>query len=216
MISGQGGFIPKEKTPKQSVPSPAPSKKGVSPVCIIGGVCGGLTVIGLIIVLIFVFFVFRSCSLPLFTPSFNTNNTSEQDKAADEAIALQKNIQPLVGTWVSGCLSSVSTWGRYEKHQFTINSDGTVVHSVWHSNNTSCTITPPIENTHYKISITAAGQINFKDTEKGTTLYDIYKISGGSLYFGHGYRGSYAAATTAGDSAANRISSLNTYIAYRK
>lgn len=123
--------------------------------------------------------------------------------------------QSLVGTWVSECLvpDPDSPWS--EKHQFTFNKDGTATHIRWSSDGHDCSPETTLTD-NYQYSLPAAGQIDLKDTEKGATIYDIYKISGNTLVFGHGFRNTLPYPASNGESAAGRIDSLNEYIVYKK
>lgn len=120
----------------------------------------------------------------------------------------------LVGTWQSACLvpDPNSPWA--EKHQFVFNSDGTAVHTRW-SNDKTCQPATMTLTDVYRYQIPAAGQINLIDTEKGMTIYDIYQVSGGTLYFGHGFRSGLPYSGD-GSSPSARIGTLNTYIKYQK
>lgn len=144
--------------------------------------------------------------------------------------------QNLVGTWESDCLvpDPESKWA--EKHQIIIKSDGTATQTGWSWFINDCTTLQP-ENTvisQYKLSIPAAGKINFtytgynnpqmsEDLQKtskisiGATFYDIYKVSGNTLEFGHGFRGdNLPYGSKFGGSDTERIDSLNSYINYKK
>ena len=145
------------------------------------------------------------------------------DKKADEVM---KNVAEsegaadpnLVGSWQTACLvpDPNSPWA--EKHQFVIEGDK-ATHTRWSDDTGANNCDKPNMTLvdKYTYAVPASGQINFNDTEKGTTFYDIYKVSSTSLEFGHGFRQSYAGANKiSGESAANRIDTLNTYLAYTK
>lgn len=120
----------------------------------------------------------------------------------------------LVGIWESACLvpDPNSPWA--EKHQFVFNADGTAAHTRW-SNERGCTPATMTLADVYRYQIPAAGQINLVDTEKGATIYDIYQVSGDTLYLGHGFRDNLPYSGSGG-SPSDRIGTLNTYIKYQK
>jgi len=139
----------------------------------------------------------------------STATTTDTSKNADSQI---------IGVWESECLipDPESKWA--EKHQFTLESEGTAVHIRW-SNDTvtrDCDQPTTTLTNKYTYEIPSAGQIDLHDTEEGVDTYDIYKISGNTLLFGHGFRNNVPYPSTHGTSSADRLNSLNTYIEYKK
>lgn len=122
--------------------------------------------------------------------------------------------QQLVGTWESACLvpDPDSPWA--EKHQFVFNADGTAVHTRW-SNDKTCQPASMTLTNEYRYTIPQSGQINLLDIAEGQTIYDIYQVSGSTLYLGHGFRSGLPYSGD-GSSPSARIGSLNTYIKYQK
>ena len=126
----------------------------------------------------------------------------------------------LVGTWTSDCLvpDINSPWS--EKHQFVIKDDGSAVHTRWSNDSMSHDCTPNWSNgtavSDYKLTIPQTGQVNI--LYSGQYIYDIYKISGTDLEFGHGFQAHYPAGydATQGNSESNRFHDLNNYIIYHR
>ena len=127
--------------------------------------------------------------------------------------------QNLVGTWVSDCLvpDPDSPWS--EKHQFVIKSDGSAIHTRWSSSGYECMAGETMTN-NYKLTTPSAGQIDIKDTDLNQTMYDIYKISGNTLLFGHGFRGDSTEMQVKdnnfGLNPETRFTTLNEFIVYKK
>lgn len=125
----------------------------------------------------------------------------------------------LVGTWVSDCLvpDPDSPWS--EKHQFIIGSDGSAIHIRWSSSGQECVADETVTN-NYRLTIPSSGQIDIKDNDLNQTIYDIYKISGNTLLFGHGFRGDSAAMQVKdnnfGLNPETRHTTLNEFIVYKK
>lgn len=123
----------------------------------------------------------------------------------------------IVGTWTSDCLVPDQNSAWSEKHRFVISTDGTAVHTRWSGNDHNCTATDTLVN-NYSYTIPQFGQINLTDRELGSTIYDIYQISAGTLKFGHGFQSPYPAGydATQGFSSNKRFHDLNSYIVYKK
>lgn len=146
-----------------------------------------------------------------------TPTKSSQVSTKQKAGKFDKN---LVGTWTSDCLvpDTNSPWS--EKHQMVIKDDGSAVHTRWSNDSTSHDCVPNWEfgtaTTDYKLTIPQTGQVNI--LYSGQTIYDIYKISGTDITFGHGFQAHYPAGydATQGQSESNRFHDLNTYIVYHK
>lgn len=141
-----------------------------------------------------------------------TTTTTETTKSSG------KIDQNLVGEWDTGCLvpDPNSPWA--EQHHFSIKSDGTAIHTR-KSGETCAGLN--LDNTDAaKMTVPAAGEINIAFTSgvaAGTTIYDIYQVSGNTLLFGHGFcnctdAGSASGGATAGD----RFNRLNTFLSYKK
>ncbi|MFA5051576.1 MAG: hypothetical protein WC544_00755 [Patescibacteria group bacterium] len=143
----------------------------------------------------------------------NTSVTSNGQQNTDSTATTGS----LVGTWTSDCLvpDANSPWS--EQHKFVFLSDGSAVHTRWSGSDHNCTVVDTLVNT-YSYVIPGTGQINLTDQDTGSTIYDIYLISGDTLEFGHGFQSPYPAGydATQGYSAANRFHDLNTYIIYKK
>lgn len=124
----------------------------------------------------------------------------------------------LVGKWETGCLvpDPDSDWA--EKHQFVIEGNK-ATHTRWSNDTASRDCANPTMTlvNNYTITVPAGGQINLFDSEAQATIYDIYKVDGSNLLFGHGFRGDNATySVNNGDSASTRIESLNPYLVYKK
>lgn len=194
------------------------SKKGCRPVSIVFAILGAL----LVIFAIWCFYRFWwSSNIPALvkispSPSSQFTRTSPKQSQGSGKVD-----SALVGTWNSDCLvpDQDSPWS--ERHQFVINADGTAIHTRW-SNDTmshdcSPSGTPGTLVNSYTISIPSAGQIDLTDTSGAGTMYDIYQVSSNTLMFGHGFRGDNSSYSgLSGGSAGERITSLNTFIVYRK
>lgn len=154
----------------------------------------------------------------------STATTKTSGKLAD---------QNLAGTWESDCLvpDPNSKWA--EKHKLIINKDGAATHTRqdWAMNDCASLQPTGTITDQFKLSIPAAGKINLSIVsmenprmEKsqanqlaGNTIYDIYKISGNTLEFGHGFRGDdLAYSGKNGGSETDRFDSLNKFIIYNK
>lgn len=150
-------------------------------------------------------------------------------------LMMKKSIDSaLVGNWQSVCLvpDPGSKWA--EQHFFTFKSDGTATHIRKSYFTPDCTTLQPelVITESYKVAIPSTGKINLTwtsydnaqaasigqgaSTYVGNTLRDIYKVSGNTLEFGHGFRNNNAYDGKAGMSEADRIGTLNTYIVYTK
>ncbi len=122
------------------------------------------------------------------------------------------------GSWASDCLvpDAKSAWA--EQHFFTFSGkNATYNRKAYYK--ASCEGTPDIkEEKHYTYTLEEKGQIDFYDTDAGTTFYDVYGIEGGvTLRFGHGFRNHQSTdLKNLGDNAAHRIPDLNLYIVYKK
>jgi len=142
---------------------------------------------------------------------------SETSQSSEKTLGeFNKN---LVGTWVSDCLvpDPDSPWS--EKHQFVIKSDGSAIHTRWSSSGHECVAEETVIN-NYILTIPSSGQIDIKDTDLNQTIYDIYKISGNTLLFGHGFRGDSIAMQVKdnnfGLNPETRFTTLNEFIVYKK
>jgi len=175
------------------------------------------------------------CNQCGITPA--TGTTAVETVKDDESITIEESIengeaskemdseesgkfdQNLVGTWVSDCLvpDSDSPWS--EKHQFVIKPDGSAVHTRWSSSDHECVAGETIIN-NYKLTTPSSGQIDIKDIDLNQTMYDIYKISGNILLFGHGFRGDSADMQVKdnnfGLNPETRFATLNGFIVYKK
>lgn len=155
-------------------------------------------------------------------------------ETATTTTASAKIDSALVGTWESDCLvpDPNSKWA--EQHFFTIKSDSPATHVRKSYFTTDCTTLQPelIITDTFKITIPATGQINLTWTALdnaqlssigmsatdyiGKTQYDIYKVSGNTLMLGEGFRNNQAYTGPDGMSEANRFTTLNEYIVYKK
>ncbi|MFA6493052.1 MAG: hypothetical protein WCV58_02875 [Patescibacteria group bacterium] len=154
----------------------------------------------------------------------NNSSTSTPSPTNSSQVATKQKSgsfdKNLVGTWTSDCLvpDSNSPWS--EKHQMVIKDDGSAVHTRWSNDSTSHDCVPNWElgtaTTNYQLTTPQTDQVNI--LYSGQTIYDIYKISGTNLEFGHGFQAHYPAGydATQGQSESNRFHDLNTYIVYHK
>lgn len=146
-------------------------------------------------------------------PAHSTQNSSSQASNGKTSTNSE-----LAGTWQTDCLVPVASNKWAEKHQFVIEGNK-ATHTRWSDDTGANNCSKPnmtITN-HYTYTIPVSGQINLTDTDQQLTVYDIYKVSGGTLEFGHGFRQDYAGANKInGDTEANRIDSLNAYLVYKK
>lgn len=139
----------------------------------------------------------------------------------------------LVGAWESDCLVPQPDNKWAEKHKFVIKADGAATHTRqdWAMND--CTTLQPngLITDQFKLTAPSSGKINLTYTASsnsrmdastaagftGQTIYDIYKVTGSTLEFGHGFRGdnlSYGSKT--GSAESDRFDSLNSFIVYHK
>lgn len=137
----------------------------------------------------------------------------------------------LIGTWNTGCLTPDADSPYSEKHTFVIMEDGeTAVKTDINYDKQNC-IGNTIVNKSTSFVLEIKGRVNEAVTEtlainltaaggdtSGSTLYDIYQVTGTTLLFGHGFRNllSYAGAESGGVTEAGRISTLNQYLVYKK
>lgn len=146
-------------------------------------------------------------------PTSSAQNSSSPAKGSKKTASSE-----LVGTWQTDCLVPVANNKWAEKHQFVIEGNK-ATHTRWSDDTGKNDCSKPdmtIAN-HYTYTIPVSGQINLTDTDQQLAIYDIYKVSGSTLEFGHGFRQDYAGANKInGDTEANRIDSLNTYLVYTK
>jgi len=145
------------------------------------------------------------------SPTSSAQNSSLQANNSKKSIGSE-----LAGTWQTACLvpDPNSPWA--EKHEFKIEANK-ATHTRWSNDTGSNNCSEP--NTtlvnHYTFTIPATGQINLLDTDQQETMYDIYRVSGNTLEFGHGFRNS-SELVSSGTTVANRINHLNTYLVYKK
>lgn len=125
----------------------------------------------------------------------------------------------LVGNWDTGCLvpDPNSPWA--ERHTFTINSNGTANHKRYAGDN--CGVIKEDHSDNITFTIPASGQINLTYTSgiaAGSTSYDIYKVTGDTLLFGHGFCNCSKdlASGKFGLTEATRFSELNNFLVYKK
>lgn len=125
----------------------------------------------------------------------------------------------LVGEWDTGCLvpDPNSPWA--ERHIFTINSNGTANHKRYSGEN--CGVIKQDNSDDITFTIPASGQINLTFTSgvaTGSTTYDIYKVSGDTLLFGHGFCNCAKDSLTGdfGLTEATRFSAINNFLVYKK
>ncbi|MFA6099065.1 MAG: hypothetical protein WCV50_06045 [Patescibacteria group bacterium] len=155
-----------------------------------------------------------ACATPTDTTA-NVNSTSRINASSAGNTTTASVDAALVGTWESDCLvpDENSPWS--EKHQFVINADGTAVHTRWSSGDHDCAPGDTLVNS-YTIK-TEQNQIDLNDLENDAIIYDIYKIEGTTLRFGHGFRGDHLAyPQNDGTTSTLRIENLNDFIVYHK
>ncbi|MFH0805245.1 MAG: lipocalin family protein [Patescibacteria group bacterium] len=173
------------------------------------------TVVWIILVLLFLLIISGGF---FFWRSFLLNDEVDNPKLENAlANATNRATSAIIGTWKSDCLvpDVNSSWS--EQHQFVINADGTAVHTRWSGSDHACTPEETLATT-YTYTIPQTGQINLTDQDSGSTIYDIYQVSGSTLKFGHGFQSPYPTGyvATQGFSAAKRFHDLNNYIVYKK
>ena len=157
----------------------------------------------------------------MFGSSFrNSDAGNKSSQTIPESLVNQNNLSPdyqkLIGKWSTACLvpDPKSPWA--EKHDFIFNADGSAQHWRW-SGDSCATISRDQFAQKYQIEIPATGQINFISTEGLGNFYDIYKIEGTGLYFGHGFRDKYPPGMRKfGNSPDERFDSLNAFLKYQK
>lgn len=175
------------------------------------------------IILLVVFGGYFGLAWVLRKADSGVSNITTNPSSSSQATTNQKTgkfDKNLVGTWTSDCLvpDINSPWS--EKHQMVIKDDGSAVHTRWSNDSISHDCTPNWQlgtaTTDYQLSTPQIGQINI--LYSGQNIYDIYKISGTDLEFGHGFQAHYSAGydATQGSSESNRFHDLNNYIVYHK
>lgn len=147
------------------------------------------------------------------SPSSNQNETQQSTGTTQGSVD-----QSLIGTWETDCLvpSPRDPWA--EKHQFVIEGNK-ATQTRWSDDSGANNCDKPNMTlvNNYIYTVPANGKINFNDIENGVTFFDIYKVDGSTLEFGHGFRLNYTGANKiSGETEANRIDTLNTYLIYKK
>ena len=196
----------------QNLSAPAPKKHSC---WLVGGI-----ILAVVIVLLFIasFLGFRIFSYPVMLLS------SYFDKSGNNStgVGVSENVDSaLVASWDTGCLvpDLNSPWA--ERHTFTINSNGTANHKRYSGESCATLSSTPDHDDNMNLTIPSTGKINLSYTSgiaAGTTVYDIYQVSGSTLYFGHGFCNCTKdlASGNFGSSEAKRVTALNTFLAYKK
>lgn len=146
-------------------------------------------------------------------PSSNQNETQQTADTTQGSAD-----QNLIGTWETDCLVPVIDNKWAEKHQFVI-KENKATHTRWSDDSGANNCNKPNMTlvNKYTYTIPASSQINFNDIENGVTFFDMYKVGGSTLEFGHGFRNDYTGANKiSGETEANRIDTLNTYLIYKR
>lgn len=169
-----------------------------------------------VIVIIFAGYVGSAAVLRQLDQTSPSSNQQETKQAQNTKQGLID--QNLIGTWETDCWvpSPRDSWA--EKHQFVFEKNK-ATHIRWSDMSGANNCDKPdltLVNT-YTYAIPTIGQINLNDLQNGVTQFDIYKIEGFTLEFGHGVRADYTGAKKiSGESEANRIDTLNIYLKYKK
>ncbi len=203
---------------EESNQPPEAPKKNTS--CLVIGI---IVAVALIILVVGGYF---GLAWVLRTTEKESGNLASATAVSDKATGKETSDSAIVGTWKTDCLipDPNSPWA--EQHTFTFKSDGTANHK--RSSGDSCAAIAQDNDDNYKYTIPSAGKINLTYVSgegtmadalgpAGQVIYDIYQVSGGTLYLGHGFRGdnlSYGENT--GGSEAQRFDSPNTFLAYKK
>jgi len=172
----------------------------------------------LVIVIVLVFILGAYLGLAAILRKVNEGESTSNPVGTQKA---GKFDQSLVGTWISDCLvpDPNSPWS--EKHQYVIKSDGTAVHTRRSSSGHDCSAETTLTN-NYKLTVvkngtsSSLGEVNILDTDQNITYYDVYQVNGNTLLFGQGFRNNLTYDSKQGTSEADRISTLNNYIIYKK
>jgi len=197
----------------QNPPVPTPKKK--SSCWLIGGI---ILAVGIVLLVAASFLGFRIFTYPAMLLDNYFNKTSDNSGSASFSPDVDS---ALVDDWDTGCLlpDVNSPWA--ERHTFTISSSGTANHKRYTGESCATLSSTPDHDDDMNLTIPSAGKINLTYTSgiaAGTTIYDIYQVSGDTLYFGHGFCNCTKdlASGNFGNTEATRVMSLNTFLAYKK
>ena len=149
-----------------------------------------------------------------------SRETPSQDLTLNDQDVFQGNrneYEKMIGSWDTGCLVADPKNPLAEKHEFAIKENGTARHQRLSGPNCENLVREKATN-QYKIEIPEIGKINFIALSKDSdNIFDIYKIEGSILYFGHGPRDWYPLSLrNFGGSLETRFDALNTFLKYKK
>ena len=145
------------------------------------------------------------------------NKNIPESKNTSQTTTGSKIDPNLIDQWDTGCLvpDPDSKWA--ERHTFDIRSDGTATHKRYSGDSCGTMVVDNTDNIYYKIP--SDGKINLTYSSgiaNGTTIYDIYQVSGDTLKFGHGFCNCAATGGNLGTSEAERFTGLNNFLLYKK
>lgn len=177
-----------------------------------------LAIVGIVVILIFSGYLGLAFVLRNLDKSLSSNSSWTQQQKGNAQKAVQGTVdQNLVGNWDTGCLvpDPNSPWA--ERHIFTINTNGTGNHK--RSSGQTCDVLADDLDDNFNFVIPSLGQINLSYTSgiiSGTTVYDIYQVSGNTLKFGHGFCNCASSGGKYGANESDRFVILNNFLAYKK
>jgi hypothetical protein len=194
---------------------------------------GKIFLISIFVLLILAsFFIFFRMKKNSEKSRLQTKNDKKYEVTAEKEKPLPENALPenqdvfegnreeykkIIGSWSTECLIANPKNPLSEKHEFIFKENGTAQH--WRLSGTDCENISRDSTTHnYKIAIPEIGKINFEALDKNSdTIFDIYGIKGGILFFGHGPRDWYPLSLrNFGGSIETRFDDLNTFLKYQK
>ena len=122
----------------------------------------------------------------------------------------------LINQWDTGCLvpDPNSQWA--ERHTFDIRSDGTATHKRYSGDSCEAMAIDNTDAIYYKIPSDNTINLSYSSgIANGTTIYDIYQVSGDTLKFGHGFC-NCSTGGNLGMSESDRFTGLNNFLLYKK
>lgn len=153
------------------------------------------------------------------------NPENSRKENSDPTLSITQNVfsgnreefQKMIGEWDTGCLIADPKNKFAERHEFIFQENGTGRH--FRLSGESCEkLVQEKTIQSYKIEIPEVGKINFIALDSNAdNIFDIYKIQGGILYFGHGPRDWYPLSLrNFGGSLETRFDALNDFLKYKK
>lgn len=143
-----------------------------------------------------------------------TSGGTKTTKVTNESASVDPQI---ISNWDTGCLvpDPKSPWA--ERHTFSLNSDGTGSHQRY--SGSSCAAIGPDLHDDFTWVIPERGKINLSYTSgiiAGSTIYDVYQVSGSTLKFGHGFCNCATTDGNFGVSESERFTIPNNFLVYKK